>query len=260
MDEYLTIVLHSFHKSVSMYAGYLNFAHFVLTLATCKKEWVSKHTRMNPAACFFLSLLTCTAGGVITAILTQNKPIIDVLLFGHNDYVSMGLFAICWWLIFYCPGDYFSKIMAMPGISHILYVMKEALRCKKIWYGVKLGNTLQPNHPFILSILLGTIASCGSGFMINIGRFITNRPYNGQVLLSTTFLTRFSFILALVYAVLPQHFHVIYLVQFSIMVSYKLHLVPVDRLLGKLIDLPACILFELTSAVDEKPKETKKTK
>jgi len=262
MDETLTVVLHSFHTLVSEYAAYLNFAHIVLTLGTCKKEWIQKHTRMNPAACFFLSLVTCTAGGVITAVLTGNKPIIDVLLFGHSDYATMTLFTVCWYLTFYCPGDFFNTIFAAPGTSHTLYIMKEALRCKKIWYGVKLANTLQPEHPIFLSILLGTISSCGSGFIVNLGRFITNRPYNGQVLLSTTFQTQISAVLAILYTFLPGYFHIIYLVQFSWVVCYKLHLLPVDALLGNIINLPGYALFELSKPAEEesKPKETKKTK
>merc|ERR1711934_1194062 len=101
--------------------------------------------------------------------------------------------------------------------------MKELLRCKKIWVGVAMAKQFYGDATSLPhAIILGTVASCGTGFMVNLGHSISMRPYNGRILLSTSVFTKVSVVLSAVYWVYPQYKSYIVMAQCAYMISYKL--------------------------------------
>jgi hypothetical protein len=114
-------------------------------------------------------------------------------------------------------------------VIDVLYVMKELLRCKKIWVGVGVAGKLYGSKGdsfghLMHAVVLGTVASCGTGFMINLGHSISMRPYNGRILLSTSVFTKISVVLSALYCVYPGYKSYLVLAQCVYMISYKLHI------------------------------------
>ena len=213
--------------------------HITLTLHSIKKEWVVSNAINNPLANYLISLCCCNAGGILTSILTNNKTILECIFFGKADPETMLIFTVIWWLTFYCPFNAFSKSLHGADVKNqrntiimiVLIVGKELLRCKKIYTGVALGKDLYGKNGTVnylpFCIILGTLASNGTGFLVNLGKFITARPYSGLVLLGTSSLAKFSVIFATLYTLYPEAKYIIVLGQFIVTVNYKLGLAPV---------------------------------
>ena len=65
---------------IYQYSGVFQYAHIVLTILTVKGVWTETATRRRaPLAAFLIAMVSCGAGGVITAILTHNKPPMSVM-------------------------------------------------------------------------------------------------------------------------------------------------------------------------------------
>lgn len=217
-----------------------NICHIILTLHSIKSEWVLTNAVANPFASYLMGLCCCNAGGILTSILTNNKTILECILFGDANNEILLVYSIIWWLTFYCPFNAFSKILYDSKIKKgtiimkIFIIGKELLRCKKIYSGVALGKQLYNDINYLpFSILLGTLSSNGTGFLVNCGKFITARPYSGLVLLSTSTLAKFSVLFAIFYTIYPESKYTIVLLQFIILSNYKLNLMPVEQSINK---------------------------
>ena len=178
--DYLNIASDTLVHFIYENVPYLNIAHIILCVTACNSEWNSSTYKQNPFASFIFSLTCTTAGGILTNILTNQGSILSGLL--SLDSFAFPIFVVAWWLTFYCPGGIFKKIVSSHPVIDVLYVMKELLRCKKIWVGVGLATKLYGKDDddfshLMHAIVLGTVASCGTGFMINLGHSISMRPY-----------------------------------------------------------------------------------
>jgi len=242
----------------------LQQAHIILTVYAVRHEFNTATAKQNPLATYLFSLACCNAGGLITSFLLNEGRLLDKIFSGF-DLLQLSIFSLVWWLMFYAPYQAASKVVNLTGIRHSLYIMKELLRCKKIWTGVALGRTLYPGNHHVYSVILGTIASCGTGFMINLGHFVAMRPYNGKVLLSTSSLTKVSVVLATLYAVLDESDKpFIVLFQSVYLITYKLHILP-SELVTSTFNLASWALTDMLDfeeVAEEKPvsvaKETQK--
>ena len=178
--DYINIVTDTLVHSITNNVPYLNIAHIILCVTACNTEWNTPTYKQNPFASFIFSLTCTTAGGIITNVITNQNSILGGLL--SLDSFGFSVFVVTWWLTFYCPGGLFKKLVSSHPVIDVLYVMKELLRCKKIWVGVGVAAKLYGNDGERLghlmhAIVLGTVASCGTGFMINLGHSISMRPY-----------------------------------------------------------------------------------
>lgn len=224
---------HVLADAVANYPLVFTVCHIVLTLHSVKGEWVSSNAINNPLANYLLGLCCCNAGGIITSFLTNNKTALECIFFGNADPKTMLIYTIIWWMTFYCPYKAFSKALQDEKtkkstiIMQILLIGKELLRTKKIYTGVDLGRKLYGGGNYLpFCVILGTIASNGTGFLVNLGKFITARPYSGLVLLGTSTLAKFSVCFSILYTLYPSAKYLIVLAQFVVLVNYKLHLAP----------------------------------
>lgn len=267
--EYLDIVSDTVTHFITDNYPLLNIAHIILTVFACHQEWNAAHAKLNPLATYICSLACTNAGGLLIGLITGTGSPLSNLLFGNVDPFQFIIFNITWWCMFYAPYGAFVKLIKRSPIIEFLYVSKELLRCKKIWTGVALGVKLYSGKgdswehiPFC--IVLGTIASCGTGFMVNLGHSIAMRPYNGRILLSTSVFTKISIVLALIYTLFPNHKSYVVLAQCIYMISYKLHLLQNEICTTA---FGACgwaitdmLNFEEKEDTETKKKDSKKTK
>jgi len=235
--QHLHIVSDFLTDLIFDYSIYFTLAHIILSLLSVKSEWIKSNSKQNPLATFSCSLICCNAGSIITAVLTSNKTVLECILFASNENNIFLYFCLLWWLIFYCPFDYFTELLInenrISRFCKFLYVFKELLRCKKIKTGVQLGYELYGkgkhfNNHFLYSIILGVIASNGTSFIINIGKFISNRPFSGKILLSTSSLCKFSILFSISYSCFPKYANYTLLFQFITMSIYKLKLLEIE--------------------------------
>lgn len=201
--DYLNIASDTLVHFIANNVPYLNIAHIILCVTACNSEWNASTYKQNPFASFIFALTCTTAGGILTNVLTNEGSILGGLF--SMDTFGLSVFVAAWWLTFYCPGGVFKKIVSSHPVIDILYVMKELLRCKKIWVGVGLAGKLYGKESLMHAIVLGTVASCGTGFMINLGHSISMRPYNGRILLSTSVFTKVSVVLSAIYYIYPAY-------------------------------------------------------
>jgi len=236
--EYLDVVSHTLVDLIADNVNYLQIAHILLTVLAVQQEWNPATAKKNPLATYIFGLAACNAGGLITSILTSNAATpLGVLFFGNADPNQLAFFTVVWWLMFYAPHNAFSRVLKKTPVIQVLYVAKELLRCKKIYTGVALGKTLYSGDSawqFVpYSIVLGTIASCGTGFLINLGHSISLRPYNGKLLLSTSVFTKISIVLSAAYAYLGGEWKAtLVLIQATYMICYKLHVLKSELISG----------------------------
>merc|ERR1712071_399518 len=210
-------------------AHLFQYAHIILTVLTIRKEWSSAGIKGNPLAAFMLSMVCCNAGGFITAFLTGNKAPITIIFKLYADPNQMTIFLATFWLAFFAHESVASSL-TRPSIQKALYIPKELLRCKKIFTGVALGIELyaKEGNPYAhlpYSILLGTISSCGSGFLINLALTLSGQ---GKNVLETKDLTKISIVLATLYTVYGQHRDLIVLVQSVYCLALKWKVLPVE--------------------------------
>jgi len=267
---------HNLTEVVVTFPLVFNICHIILTLNSIRSEWVIGNAIANPLANWLMGLCCCNAGGILTSILTNNKTILECIFFGDADMQTLLVYTIIWWLTFYCPYNAFGKVLQDQKskksriLMKIMLVGKELLRCKKIYSGVALGKKLYGAINYLpFAVLLGTLSSNGTGFLVNLGRFITARPYSGLVLLGTSSLAKFSVLFSLLYTLYPESKYSIVLFQFVVLVNYKLNLAPVAgsleksfKLVGQYVTIPMgeeCLIEKKESkrsSVSEKKKKS----
>merc|ERR1712066_481289 len=90
----------------------------------------------SPLGLFLITLISCSAGGFLTGILTQKKPPIMAMFGVLNDFGHTIMFLISYYFIFY-------KELRFNKFSiNLFYFPKEILRCVKIIKGIKMGFDL----------------------------------------------------------------------------------------------------------------------
>ena len=70
-------------------------------------------TRKNPLACWFASMLTCFAGGLLAAPLC-GEPVLSALL---GDPTRIAMATALWYLVFYSPSDAVAKVLGQVGVQ-----------------------------------------------------------------------------------------------------------------------------------------------
>ena len=86
-------------------------------------EKVQQLSRTNPLSVYLLSLLYCYPGGIISAILQAQPPLL-LLTKTHQ----LGTFSLVWYLMFYTP---LHSLAARPGINLVLVLAQDWMRLRE---------------------------------------------------------------------------------------------------------------------------------
>ncbi|XP_022105494.1 trimeric intracellular cation channel type 1B.1-like [Acanthaster planci] len=181
-------------------------AHYILMIQAVRQDLRedTKHlAQTNPLVCWFCSMLSSFAGGILTNFLL-GQPI----LAAFNNHINIGLATIVWYLIFYCPGDFFFKLVSSFPVQLLLIPFKEIIRMNKIAGGITQAAAVYPNG-FLVMLIIGTVKGTGSMQMRNIERLLraTSGPSSNQFT-NPSFTMKGSIIISLLivlqrYVILP---------------------------------------------------------
>lgn len=158
-------------------ASYFQYAHIFLTIMSVQSKFSDRKSQKTflksaPLGIFLITLISCSAGGVLTGILTQKKAPILAMFSVLTDPGHTIMFLSSYYMIFY------QNFQVSASTVNLLYIPKEVLRCVKIVKGVQMGLdvTLGINagiwgfvnlYALSIAVFLGTLQSCGTGFLIN---------------------------------------------------------------------------------------------
>ena len=120
------------------FAHYFQYAHIFLTIMSVQSKFSDRKSQKTflksaPLGTFLITLISCSAGGVLTGILTQKKAPILAMFSVLTDPGHTIMFLSSYYMIFY------QDFQVSASTVNLLYIPKEILRCVKIVKGVKMG-------------------------------------------------------------------------------------------------------------------------
>ena len=95
--------------------------------------------------------MLCFSGSILTNFLLG-----ECLLKDFAYYQHLLLATICWYLIFYSPFDFITRLLRFIPFRFVIGVAKEIHRTKRIYDGVRLALTLYPDG-YIIVVCIGAI-------------------------------------------------------------------------------------------------------
>jgi TRIC channel len=113
--------------------------------------------RQNPLSCFILTIFYTFPGGIMGCILSSEPPL--AVLANTNQVVVM---LLSWYLIFYCPNDFFEKIISAFFLRTPMCILQDFQRLHLVIIGVNKIHKLYPNA-LLYPVVYATCSS--SGFM-----------------------------------------------------------------------------------------------
>ena len=138
-------------------------AHCVLQCLSLRATLNSHHgsaldfARQSPLSCFILTIFYTYPGGIMGCILSSEPPLAS--LANTNQVIVM---LIAWYLVFYCPGDYFEKTISALFLRTPMCIMQDFQRLHLVILGVNKIHKLYPNA-LLYPVVYATCSS--SGFM-----------------------------------------------------------------------------------------------
>ena len=210
--------------------NYLDFAfsqaylfqyfHIILTVISIKsKVKDNKILKNSPLGLFLITLISCSAGGFLTGILTQKKPPILAMFGILNDFGHTFMFLVSFYFIFY------REVQFNKFSIDLFYVPKEILRCVKIIKGIKMGLDVGRGSgmilEFVLCVFLGTLQSCGTGFLVNLVFCVIG--VQKETILKTSQITKISMVFAAFYFLELKSYGFIALIQTAYCLHIKLN-------------------------------------
>lgn len=164
---------------------YCQISHFLLVINGVKLSWSGSKAKSLPHLTWILSMICCYGGGMIAKLLVGGKPLVC-----FDDNATLMCATLIWWLVFYFPFDYVSKMLSNTVVLSVLYLFKEVLRSRKVIKGVTMGLESYPDS-FFSPLLLGAVASCGGSFLKG-GTTLITRQWTPKSILTykASFVTR----------------------------------------------------------------------
>ncbi|XP_038056301.1 trimeric intracellular cation channel type A-like [Patiria miniata] len=155
-------------------------SHYILMILAVRQDFQegTKHlAQTNPLVCWFCSMLSSFAGGILANFLL-GQPI----LAAFSNHINIGIATIVWYLIFYCPGDVFFNLVSSFPAQLLFIPFKEVIRMRKIAGGVAQAAAIYPSG-FLVMLIIGTVKGTGSMQMRNIERLLrgTSGPSSNQL-------------------------------------------------------------------------------
>jgi len=250
------------------FAHYFQYAHIFLTIMSVQSKFSDRKSQKTflksaPLGTFLITLISCSAGGVLTGILTQKKPPILAMFSVLTDPGHTIMFLSSYYMIFY------QDFQVSASTVNLLYIPKEILRCVKIVKGVKMGLDVTSGMDVVLgvggfvnwyalsiSVFLGTLQSCGTGFLINMVFSLVgfeNEP------LKTGKVTKVSIVFAGLYYLPGLNNGLVAIIQTSYCLYYKFSGNP-DCYISGLFEVAGKQVFREDEIVTKNEKDEKNTK
>ena len=89
-------------------------------------------TRRHPLSCWLSTILLCFSGSILTNFLLGECLLKDFVYYQH-----LLLATICWYLAFYSPFDFITRLLRFIPFRLVIGVGKEIHRTKRIYDGVR---------------------------------------------------------------------------------------------------------------------------
>jgi len=138
--------------------------HYVLCLVAVRADMGDEFDRVStqhPFGCWLSSMMTCFAGGILTAPLC-GEPLLEGLT---EDPKRLMIATALWFALFYLPKDTVYNLVANTKAVKIpLYAMKGMYYPKKILGGIKHAKFIFKKNP-IAGIVIATLKGNGSGII-----------------------------------------------------------------------------------------------
>ncbi|XP_054723926.1 trimeric intracellular cation channel type 1B.1-like, partial [Uloborus diversus] len=123
-------------------------------------------SRKHPLACWVTCMLSIYGGAMFASFLL-GEPI----LASFKNSNSLLLATAAWYLTFYTPFDFAYKLFKFLPVKLVLAMMKEVIRCKKVYDGVNHAAKVYPNG-YLIMIIIGTLKGNGTAFLKIIERLL----------------------------------------------------------------------------------------
>ncbi|TRY77058.1 hypothetical protein TCAL_10227 [Tigriopus californicus] len=153
---------------------YFDLVHIVLCVLSVRKEAGRAHGQKHPFATWAACMLACFAGSILANPLL-GKPILDAFKDEYLLACASGAYA----LMFFCPGDFFYRLVTAQPVYIVLCAVKEVYRAKKVYAGMLEGSKYYPDSKVFIPFLIGVLKGNGSAFMAPLYRKLLSTAKSG---------------------------------------------------------------------------------
>jgi len=173
---------------------WLDVPYCILMAVFLREHKDSIKFAVNHPIASLVTLILYVQANVICVHLLLGLPLVGCLSHAYDSLTAV----LCWWGVFFCPGDLFFKAVQFKPIQFIIRVICEARHARLVMIACKEGNHYFPQHATII-ILCGVVDGSAVRLMMSLDRKIRGDAaceHDGEnELKQVTEVTKASFVL-----------------------------------------------------------------
>lgn len=178
---------------------WLDIPYCILMAVFLREHKGSIKFAVNHPIASLVILILYVQANVICVHILLGLPLVACL---NNAWDSLTA-VICWWGVFFCPGDIFFKAVQIKPIQFAIRIICEARHARLVMHACQEGNSLFPQHATII-VLCGVVDGSAVRLMMSLDRKIRGESAcesDGEnELKQVTEVTKASFVLGLLNA------------------------------------------------------------